>query len=138
MGGSDDISIGCLLDACHGVVESHDVAEPLSHGIEEGELEPASVHRHLRPAVSRRQAAGLDQIVCPYRFPYRSAVGPIPSAAISSARPSSVSSRIACGSRLMPTPRPRMTRDRSRMTMSRCPAASRLSAAASPPIPRPR
>jgi hypothetical protein len=64
-----------------------------------------------------------------------SAVG-IPVAASASPRPSSVSSRTACGIRLMPTPSGRSVTAAS-MTSTSIPAACSESAAVSPPMPAP-
>ena len=64
-----------------------------------------------------------------------SAVG-MPVASSSSPRPSSVSSRTACGIRLMPTPSGRSEAAES-ITIASIPAACSDSAAESPPIPAP-
>src|SRR3569833_2071845 len=74
------------------------------------------------------------------RFPCRSmrsiSRAGIPVAANASARPSSVSSRTACGCRLMPTPSGSRARTAS-TTSTSAPAACRLSADVRPALPAP-
>src|SRR5207248_6207582 len=60
----------------------------------------------------------------------------IPVAASSSANPNATGSRVACGRMLMPTPSAVSSRAAS-TTRTPMPAACRLNAAASPPIPAP-
>src|SRR5882757_4286362 len=76
--------------------------QPFGRGVEQNLLQRAAMDRKLRPFVTGLDAAGL----APDRLAVLGKIRELrtPDASSWLSRPSSISSRTACGSRLMPTP----------------------------------
>src|SRR6266481_3067782 len=79
-------------------------SQPFGRGVEQNLLQRAAMDRKLRPFVTGLDAAGSLQIGLPCLEKYASSLVRTPDASSWLSRPSSISSRTACGSRLMPTP----------------------------------
>ena len=78
--------------------------QPFGRGVEQNLLQRAAMDRKLRPFVTGLDATGLAPDRLAVLEKYASSLVRTPDASSRSSRPSSISSRTACGSRLMPTP----------------------------------